>query len=88
MNTLIKYYRESIRNRGVFRSLFRFLLCKGFRFNPIYGIIIAMENDNIHYMLCFGGEKLEAKRKPGRPFGTLKYDNLEDLENGIDKILR
>lgn len=25
------------------------------------------------------------KRKPGRPFGTLKYDNLEDLETGINK---
>ena len=23
--------------------------------------------------------------KAGRPFGTLKYDNLEDLQNGIDK---
>ena len=22
--------------------------------------------------------------KAGRPFGTLKYDNLEDLQNGID----
>jgi hypothetical protein len=22
--------------------------------------------------------------KPGRPFGTLKYDNEEDLQNGID----
>ena len=23
--------------------------------------------------------------KAGRPFGTLKYDNLEDLQSGIDK---
>lgn len=28
---------------------------------------------------------MEEKRKPGRPFGTLKYDNINDLQKGIDK---
>ena len=26
--------------------------------------------------------------KAGRPFGTLKYDNIEDLEAGIDKYFK
>lgn len=30
-------------------------------------------------------QQQKEKRKPGRPFGTLKYDNLEDLEDGINK---
>ena len=30
-------------------------------------------------------QQQKEKRKPGRPFGTLKYDNLEDLEDGISK---
>lgn len=33
-------------------------------------------------------QEQKEKRKPGRPFGTLKYDNLEDLENGIDKYFQ
>lgn len=30
-------------------------------------------------------QEQKEKRKPGRPFGTLKYDNLEDLEAGINR---
>lgn len=29
-------------------------------------------------------QEQKEKRRPGRPFGTLKYDNLEDLDNGIN----
>ena len=30
-------------------------------------------------------QEQKEKRKPGRPYGTLKYDNIEDLQAGIDK---